>query len=83
VRAIDATGGARDARVTANVVRFETPYMADPAAVNVDQATISRGGNAITVQNLLADGKPYTVQLNWRPATQGFALTQIDREDEP
>ena len=83
VRAIDATGGARDARVTANVVRFETPYMADPAAVNVDQATLSRGGNAITVQNLLADGKPYTVQLNWRPATQGFALTQIDREDEP
>ncbi len=82
-RAIDASGGARDARVTANVVRFENSFMADPAAVNLDQATLSRGGNAITVQNLLADGKPYTVQLSWRPAAQGFAFSQIAPVDVP
>ncbi len=78
VRAYDNAGGARDVNATISVVRFMNPYMADPAAVNMDSATINRGGNAITVQNLLAEGQPYTVQLNWRPATQGFAITQIN-----
>ncbi len=29
------------------------------------------------IENLRAAGQPYTVQLHWRPATQGFAFTQI------
>ena len=78
VRAFDTNGGARDASTTFAVARFATSFMADPAAVNVDQATLTRGGNTLTIQNLLAEGQPYNVQLNWRPATQGFAITQID-----
>ena len=77
VRAIDTTGGGRDARVTLNVTRFENAFMADPAAVNLDQATLARGGNTITVQNLVADGKRYNIQLDWRPAAQGFSVTAI------
>ena len=83
VRATDVSGGARDARVTANVVRFENSYMADPAAVNLDQATLGGSGNALTIQNLLVDGQPYTVRLDWRPAAQSFAFTQIARADRP
>ena len=79
VRAYDPTGGSRDASAIVNVVQFASSYMSDPTAVNVDNATITRGGNTITVQNLLAEGQPYTVQLNWRPAVQGFAITQINR----
>ncbi|MCC7219239.1 MAG: BACON domain-containing protein [Candidatus Contendobacter sp.] len=78
VRAYDNAGGARDVNATISVVRFVNSYMVDPVAVNMDSATITQGGNAITVQNLLAEGQPYTVQLNWRPATQGFAITQIN-----
>lgn len=58
VRAYDNAGGARDVNATISVVRFMNPYMADPAAVNMDSATINRGGNAITVQNLLARANP-------------------------
>jgi hypothetical protein len=83
VRAHDVTGGARDTRVTANVVRFANPYMADPAAVNLDQATLRGSSNTLTVQSLRAEGQPYTVQLHWRPATQGFALTQINPASRP
>ena len=79
VRAYDPTGGSRDASAIVNVVQFASSYMSNPTAVNVDNAIITRGGNAITVQNLLAEGQPYTVQLNWRPAVQGFAITQINR----
>lgn len=78
VRAIDAAGGGRDASTTFTVVRFTDSFMADPMAVNLDNTTINRGGNRITIQNLLAAGKPYNVQLNWRPAIQGFAITQIN-----
>lgn len=76
VRAIDAAGGGRDARVTANVVRFEQTFMADPAAVNVDQASLAWIGNTITVENLVADGKLYNIQLDWRPAAQDFSITE-------
>ncbi len=78
-RAIDAAGGARDATAAATVVRFANAYVADPAAINLDQTTLSRSGNTLTIQNLLAEGQPYTVRLAWRPATQGFAFDRIER----
>ena len=77
VRAYDNAGGARDASAAFAVARFASSFLADPAAVNLDQATLARSGNTIAIQNLLAAGQPYTAQLTWRPATQGFALTQI------
>ncbi|HSA46453.1 MAG TPA: BACON domain-containing protein [Candidatus Competibacteraceae bacterium] len=78
VRAYDPTGGARDASASFTVARFASPFLTDPAAVNLDQATLARSSNTIAVQNLLAAGQPYTAQLTWRTATQGFALTQIN-----
>jgi hypothetical protein len=78
VRAIDAAGGARDASAAFTVARFANAFMADPAAVNLDQATLTRSGNTITIQDLVAAGQRYQAQLTWRPAAQGFALTQID-----
>jgi len=77
-RAYDASGGARDASAAFTVARFAEAFMADPAAINLDQATLARAGNTITIQKLLAAGQPYNVQLTWHPAAQGFALTQIE-----
>ena len=79
VRAVDAAGAARDASATFTVARFASAYVADPAAVSLDRATLNRTGNTLTVQNLTAEGQPYTVHLAWRPATQGFAISQIDQ----
>ena len=78
VRAIDNAGAARDASATFNIVRFNSPYIADPAAINVNQATLNRSGNTIRIEKLSAESKLYNVQLDWRPAAQGFALTRID-----
>lgn len=77
VRAIDTTGDWREVRVTANVVRFDNAYMSNPAMVNLDQTTVASIGNTITIQNLVADGKRYNVQLGWSPATQGFSINVI------
>jgi len=79
VRAIDVTGATRDTSATVNVVRFASSYMADPATVSLDHATLSHAGNTLTVQNLTAEGQSYTIRLAWRPATQGFAIDQIER----
>ncbi|MCP5451217.1 MAG: glycosyl hydrolase 53 family protein [Gammaproteobacteria bacterium] len=78
VRAFDTGGGARDASAAFTVARFANSYMGDPAAVNVDQTTLTRSGNVINIQDLQAEGKTYNVRLDWRPAAQGFAITQID-----
>ncbi len=79
VRAVDAAGSARDASAVFTVTRLASSYIADPAAVSLDHATLSRTGNTLTVQNLTAEGQPYTVHLAWRPAIQGFAISQINR----
>ncbi|MGB5064145.1 MAG: hypothetical protein WBQ37_10325, partial [Candidatus Competibacter sp.] len=79
VRAIDAAGAARDTSATVNVVRFANSYMPDPAAVNLDRATLSQTGNTFTIHNLMAEGQSYTIRLAWSPATQGFAIDQIGR----
>ena len=79
VRAVDAAEATRDASAAFTVTRFANAYVADPAAVSLDQATLSRTGNVIAIQNLMVEGQPYAVHLAWRPATQGFAVSQIDR----
>ena len=79
VRAVDADGATRDASAAFTVTRFANAYIADPAAVSLDQATLSRTGNVIAIQNLMVEGQPYAVHLAWRPATQGFAINQIGR----
>ena len=58
VRAYDNAGGARDASAAFAVARFASSFLADPAAVNLDQATLARSGNTIAIQNLLAAGQP-------------------------
>ena len=78
VRAVDNAGAARDASASVNIVRFSNPYIADPGAINVNQATLNRSGNTIQIEKLSAESKLYDVQLDWRPAAQGFALTRID-----
>lgn len=77
VRAVDTNGGAQDMNVNVTVTHFANSYIADPFAVNLDQATLTSSGNTIHIRNLLAEGQSYEVRLDWRPAIQGFAITQI------
>lgn len=80
VRAIDSYGDARDIDASFSVTRFDNPFIADQAKVNMSGTNLALEGNTIVIKNVLADGKKYDVRLDWRPTTQGFATSQINSQ---
>ena len=68
VRAVDTRGDNKDASATFNVTRFDNPFVPNPASVNP---------NTFGISDLTVEGKHYQVELEWRTAAQGFAITQI------
>ena len=80
IRAVDDNGDIMDTGTTFGVTGFDNPFVADPTEVSLQDANIADDGNrTIVINNLLVDGRHYAVQLSWRTATQGFAITRIDR----
>lgn len=77
VRAIDGRGDDRAVTAAFNVTRFDNPYISSPSGVSLSGATVRADGESILIDNLLAEGKRYDVRLGWRPAVQGFSVTQI------
>jgi hypothetical protein len=77
IRVVDREGAVKESSVAFGVVRFDNPYIADPARFSLDGATGSFGGRSIVFENVLADGKTYDILLDWRTEIQGFAITQI------
>ena len=77
VRAVNANGNDRAATVTFNVTRFDNPYISNPSGVSLSGSTVRDEGESILIDNLLVEGKRYDVRLGWRPAVQGFSVTQI------
>lgn len=77
VRAIDGRGDDRVVTATFNVTRFDSSFISDPSGASLSGATVRAEGESIRIENLLVEGKRHDVRLNWRPAMQGFAITQI------
>jgi len=78
VRAIDQEGAAKDASIAFNVARFDRSFIPDPSRISLNGATISHDSNhSIFINNMTADGKTYDLRLDWRTATQGYAITQV------
>ncbi|MDG4552125.1 MAG: hypothetical protein P9F19_02910 [Candidatus Contendobacter sp.] len=77
IRAIDNYGGAHDVGVNFNVTRFDNPFMRDPAEVGLYSASVSKENSTIVIKGIVADGKSYDIRLNWKPAIQGFVISQI------
>jgi hypothetical protein len=78
VRAIDQEGTVKDSSATFNVTRFDNSFIADPARISLNGATVSHNGSrSIFINNMTADGKTYDLRLDWRAAMQGYAITQI------
>ena len=78
VNVVDNQGTQKSAAVSFNAARFNNPFIADPARVSLNAATITDDNDkAISISNLQADGQLYNVRLEWRTAAQGFALTSI------
>jgi len=77
VRAFDNAGNSLDQTAIFTVVRFDNPFITDPASVSLSNATINHNDSSITILNLQADGQFYDVILRWKTATQNYEIIQI------
>jgi hypothetical protein len=77
VRAIDGRGDDRVVTAAFNVTRFDNSFISNPSGVSLSGATVRAEGESIRIDNLLVEGKRHDVRLGWRPAMQGFSITQI------
>jgi len=81
LKAIDNNNAELEKSTTYSVTRFEFGnagnFLGDPSLVNLGGATVDFGGNELFVKKLLADGKIYDVQLQWRAPSQDFDITKI------
>jgi hypothetical protein len=77
IRVVDREGVIKESSVVFSTVKFDNPYIADPTRFSLDGATGKFGGRSIAFENVVADGKIYNIQLDWRTEIQGFAITKI------
>lgn len=81
LRPTASNGDTGSVTVTFNTTRFNFPgfFLSDPARINLSEATLSVvSGSTIRINNVVADGQRYSVDLAWRTATQDWDLTRID-----
>lgn len=83
VRAVDGRGDDRVVTTTFNVARFDNAFISDPSSVSLNGATVRDDGKSILIDNLLVEGKRYDLRLDWRTATQGFAIAEIATSQGP
>lgn len=77
IRAVDSEGTVQDRTVPFTVTRFAKAYLADPDSISLQAASFSAEERSLSITQLLADNQPYDLRLDWRPATQRFAITDI------
>ncbi|MEE4377846.1 MAG: hypothetical protein V2J55_10100 [Candidatus Competibacteraceae bacterium] len=77
LRAVDNNGDSNEVSVTFNITRFDKSFIDDPTKINLTSESTSHDDSSIFIDEMIADGQSYDVQLGWRTATQGFAITQI------
>ena len=59
------------------VVRFDSPFISDPNAVNLNNASCTVSSDEISIVDALVEGSVYDLRLKWRIAEQGFEIIEI------
>lgn len=81
LKAIDKNNAVLEKSTTFNVTRFEFGnagnFLGDPSLVDLGGAAVNFGGNELFINKLLADGKIYDIQMQWRAPSQDFDITKI------
>jgi hypothetical protein len=77
VRAVTQSGGFNDASASFETTGFPDPFISDPAAVSLAGASLSHDSSTLYIDHLDVQGAPYNLSLQWRTATQGFAILGI------
>ena len=81
VRAVDVNGNYNTASSTSTIVRFDSPYIADPASIDVARITgvTLVNGNTIKLKNVVVEGVGHNVTLSWLPGKQGFEIIAAEK----
>lgn len=78
IRVLDLQGAEKTISVTVPVQRFNTAFIKDATAVNVDAAQFSVQGNTLSIQGLSVNGQPFDVILGWQTGAQSFRINSIN-----
>lgn len=85
VKAVDRNNVVLEKNTTFNVTRFEFDtagnFLGNSSHVDLDGASTTFSGNELLIHKLLAGGKIYDVQLQWRTPSQDFDITKITLTD--
>ena len=73
----NALGETKESAARFEVVRFDSPFIADPNAVNLNDASCTVSSDEISIVDALVEGSVYDLRLKWRTAEQGFEIIEI------
>ncbi len=80
VRAHDINGLTQDSSALFNTARFDNAFISDLNAVTLNSATVQINNEQILISSFVADGKSYTLRLQWQTATQQFEIQEIIKQ---
>ena len=75
--AYNALGQTKESSASFEVVRFDSPFIADPNAVRLGNASCTVTSDEISVVDARVDGSLVDLLLKWRTAEQGFEIVEI------
>ena len=75
--AYDELGDTKESSANFEVVRFDSPFIADPNAVRLDDASCTVSSDEISIVDARVDGSVLDLLLEWRRAEQGFEIVEI------
>jgi hypothetical protein len=75
--AYNALGETQESSSSFEVVRFDSPFIADPNAVRLNNASCTLSSDEISIVDAQVDGSVLDLLLKWRLAEQGFEIVEI------
>ena len=75
--AYNALGETKESSASFEVVRFDSAFITDPNAVNLNSASCTVSSDEISVVDAQVDGSVLDLMLKWRRAEQGFEIIEI------
>ena len=73
----NALGETEESAASFEVVRFDSPFISDPNAVNLNDASCTVSSDEISIVDARVDGSLLDLMLKWRRAEQGFEIIEI------
>lgn len=70
-------GATKESSASFEVVRFESAFIADQSAVDLNGGSCTASSDEITVLDARVEGSLYDLVLKWRTAEQGFEIVEI------